>query len=177
MSANKNVPSFGIQELYLFPVYTTREAFKQATGVEAPPYDMSKPIKSWFDPEASRTPRWKLMYDRVIAFAPNGMPAVDGSGQPYTEPLILERDWAARVNIPPKSFDVKDHQGDQPTTGQEVPVPLRALEADEELYLQFGGTVAVRNKKAFAELMTSGGFLSEDRKLLKLIAEKLGIAA
>lgn len=166
-------PTYGIANLYLFPVYTTREAYKQATGVEAPAYDPSKPIKSWFDPAAAENPRRKIIYDHVIAYGPNGMPEVGPDGKPFTEPLMIEREWAGTVNISPKSFSATGPT-EPPVTGQEVPVPMRPLEAGEELFLQFGGTVAVKNKDLFANL--EQGFTGRDRALLFAIADKLGVS-
>lgn len=163
-------PTYGITHLHLFPVYQTREAYKQATGMEAPPYDQSKPIKSWFDPKAAANPSRKIVYDQVIAYADNGAPLASAEGKPMFEPLLIDRAVAATVNIPVKGREIPD----QVPTGFEVPVPLRALEPDEELYFQFGGSVAVKNKKLFGQLET-GGFTAADRALLQAIAEKIGI--
>lgn len=163
-------PTYGITHLYLFPVYQTREAYQQATGMEAPPYDPTKPIKSWFDPKAAENPSRKIVYDRVIALADNGAPLASLDGKPVLEPLLMDRPIAATVNIPVKGRDIPD----QVPTGFEVPVPLRALDADEELYFQFGGSIAVKNKKLFGQLET-GGFTAADRALLQAIAEKIGI--
>jgi hypothetical protein len=164
-------PTYGITHLYLFPVYQTREAYKQATGVEAPPYDPTKPLKSWFDPKAAESTSRKLVYERVIAYADNGMPLASLDGKPVLEPLLIDRLVAATVNIPPKGPNIPD----APTTGLEIPVPLRALYADEELYFQFGGSVAVKNKALFGQL-EAGNFTAADRALLQAIAEKLGIS-
>lgn len=170
-----NTPQAGISELYLFPIYNTREAYQAATGKEPPPYDPNKPIKSWFDPAAASSPKRNMVYDRVIAYAPNGMPEVGADGKPFTEPLILAREWAATVNISPKVFSSAGVV-DPPTTGQEVPVPLRALEPGEELFLQWGGTAAVKNTLLFGDLPGSSTFTPHDRSLLMAIAKKVGAA-
>jgi hypothetical protein len=162
-------PTYGISNLYLFPLYQTREAYREATGKEAPPYNPLKPIKSWFDPKASENPRRKLVYDNVIALADNGQPLVDENGRPFLEPLLIDREDAAAVNIPIKGFD----RAPEPTTGFEVPVPLRALEPGEELYFQFGGAIAIRNTTLWEQL--EEGFTASDRALLHSIAEKLGV--
>ena len=39
---------YGVQELALFKTFT-RESYRAAFGIEAPPYDPSRVIKSWFD--------------------------------------------------------------------------------------------------------------------------------
>lgn len=162
-------PTYGIASLYLYPVFQTREAYKQATGMDAPPYDTNKPIKSWFDPAAMSNPKRKIIYDNVIAFADNGAPLTGPDGKPVLEPLMLDREDAARVNIPIKAPGLPD----QPVTGLEIPVPLRPLEPNEELYFQFGGIVAVKNTDLFGKLET--GFSIEDRALLRAIAGKLGV--
>jgi hypothetical protein len=162
-------PIYGISNLYLFPVYQTREAYQKATGKEAPLYDASKPVKSWFDPKAAENPRRKLVYDSVLALADNGQVLADTDGKPLLEPLLIDREQAAAVNIPPKGPGILD----APQTGIEIPVPLRPLEAKEELCFQFGGVVAVRNKDLFPKLEVA--FTAEDRELLRAIARKLGI--
>lgn len=163
-------PTYGIHELYLFPVFQTREAYREATGQEPPPYDPHKPIKSWFDPKAADSPRRKVVYDNVLAIGENGYPLAGPDGKPMLEPLVIDKEQAATVNIPPK----KPGTPDQPVTGHEVPVPLRALAPNEELYFQFGGSVAVRNKDLVARMQE--GFTFEDRALLHRIAEKLGVS-
>lgn len=163
-------PTYGITNLYLYPVYQTREAYRQATGREAPPYDDRQPVKSWFDPKALENPRRKLVYDSVIAYADNGAPLVGPDGAPILEPLLIEREFAGTVNIPPKGLDVVGIE----YNGLEIPVPLRKLEPNEELYFQFGGSVAVKNKDLFSKLEIVG-FTIEDRALLRSIAQKLGV--
>lgn len=162
-------PTYGITHLYLFPVYQTREAYRQATGVEPPPYDPNRPLKSWFDPHAATSPSRKILYDRVIAAAEDGAPLVGPDSKPILEPLMLDKSVAGSVNIPFKAPGVPD----QPTTGIEIPVPLRPLFANEELYFQFGGSVAVRNKDLFGK--SEIGFSTSDRALLQAIADKLGV--
>jgi hypothetical protein len=164
-------PTYGISNLYLFPVYQTREAYREATGVEPPPYDQNRPVKSWFDPKAAASPKRKLIYENVIAFADNGVPLVGPAGEPVLEPLLIDRDEAATVNIPRKEF--KENVAELPQKGIEIPVPLRALEPGEELYFQFGNTVAVKNIDLFSGL--EEGFTRTDRAMLRAIATKLGV--
>ncbi|MBL8178353.1 MAG: hypothetical protein JNK48_26995 [Bryobacterales bacterium] len=164
-------PTYGLAHLYAFPVYQTREEYRQKTGMEAPPFDPSKPVKSWCDPAAAAATRRKLVYDNVIAMADSGLPLAGADGKPMLEPLMIDKDFAAVVNIP-----VKDFTGEIPeqkTIGVEIPVPLRALEEGEELYFGFGGVVMIRNTKEFEKIEV--GFLHEDRLLLRAIASKLGV--
>ncbi len=163
-------PTYGISNLYLYPLFQTREAYFQATGKEAPAYDPTKPVKCWFDPRAADSPQRRIVYERTVAYADNGMPMVGPDGKPFLEPMVLDKAVAATVNIAPKGPELRD----EPVTGVEIPVPVRALEPGEELYLQFGGTVAVRNNLLWAADVEVG-FRGSDRALLQAVAEKLGI--
>ncbi|MBI4903755.1 MAG: hypothetical protein HY820_08975 [Acidobacteria bacterium] len=162
-------PTYSLENLHLFPVFQTREAFKQATGQEPPPFDPAKDFKAWFDPQAAASTKRKIVYENVIAYADNGRPLVDVDGKPLLEPLMIDREFAATVNIAPKGPGILDLVG----TGHEIPVPLRAPDPEEELYFQFGGTVAVRNKALAVSLQP--GFNQADRELLHKMAEKLGV--
>lgn len=160
---------FGIEHVFQFPYYQTREDYQKATGQEPPKFDGSRPPKYWADPEAKNTARRNMVYDRVIAYYSNGSPASDENGNPQMEALVLNRDEAATVNIPPKGIGMANIAGaDRP----EVPPPLRALHEDEELFFPFPGIVAVRIK---GSLEADRGFTEEDRSLLQAIARKLGV--
>ena len=161
--------NYGLQILYLFPVFQTREEFRAVTGYEAPPFNPAKPLKSWFDPKALENPRRKIVYENVLALADNGAPLVDSNGQPYMEPLLIDREDAAVVNIPVKDFSGRIQE--QHPIGQEVPIPLRALTEHEELVIGLMGLVQVRNKA----IDESVGFTPRDRALLSAIAAKLGL--
>jgi hypothetical protein len=163
-------PVYGISNLYLFPVYQTREAYKQATGQDAPPYDPAKRLKAWFDPTAASNPRLKIIYDTVLSMDDQGHAIAGPDGKPMLEPQVIARDEAGRVNIPVKGPGIPD----QPYTGPEWPVPLRALEPNEELFFQFMGIPAVKNKDLFPTV--ESGFSGVDRKLLQAIAVKLGVS-
>jgi hypothetical protein len=162
-------PVYGISNLYLFPVYQTREAYQQATGQEAPAYDPNQPVKSWFDPHAMESAKRKIIYDNVLALGDTGLPYAGPDGKPALEPLMLEKEVAARVNIPPKAVG----KPDLPEKGFEIQVPLRPLEKNEEMFFQFGNIVAIKNTDLFPSLEV--GFTAQDRALLKTIAQKLGL--
>jgi hypothetical protein len=161
-------PQYSIGNLYLFPYFSTREEYQRATGQEPPPWDPTRAPKYWFDPNAKNSRSRRVVYERVIADPPAGP-----DGKPMLDALVLDRDEAATVNIPPKGTGFTNVPGaDKP----EVPVPLRELGPDEELAFGIGGTVVVRNKKLWAELeQGSGNFTAADRALLRAIAEKLGV--
>lgn len=163
--------TYSIQTLYLFPVFQTREEYKAKVGNEPPPFDPSKPVKCWLDPQAHANPRRKIVYDNVLAIADNGAPLVDADGKPFFEPLLIDREDAGTVNIPIKDFT--GNIPEQQATGTEVPVPLRALMPNEELVMGgFGNLVTVRNKTFLIE---TAHFTVDDRKVLHAIAVKLGV--
>lgn len=168
MSATGEV-RYGIERLYLFPYYQTREEYKKATGLEPPPFTATKPPKYWFDPAAKDSTRRNVSYDNVIAYAANGSPLLGADGKPMMDILVISKDEAASVNIPPKGLGVANVPGsDVP----EVPPPMRALNPDEELFVPFPGLVGIRIK---GTLEPDRGFTEEDRAILLAIASKLGI--
>lgn len=160
---------YGLEKLYLFPYYQTREAYQAATGLEPPKFDGTRPPKYWFDPAAKDSTRRNVTYDQVVAYAASGSPLVSESEQPVLELMMLNKDDAAIVNIPPKGLGFANIAGaDRP----EIPPPLRPLRPDEELFFPFPGIVAVRVK---GTLEPDRGFTEDDRALLAAIARKLGI--
>jgi len=163
-------PTYGIHKLYVFPTYSTREEFQEATGQEPPEWNPYRQPKSWFDPKAKASTTRRIVYEPVLALHPDTGAVLAGpDGKPALDALVLDRDEAANVNIPPKGTGMTNVPGaDQP----EIPVPLRPLEPNEELYFGFGRPVLVRNLDLY---VPPPGFVEADRKLLKAIAEKLGV--
>jgi len=161
------LPSYGLEKLYLFPVYTTREDYQKATGVEPPPFNATRPPKHWQDPKAKDAQKRTIVYDQVLAMDDAGQPLSTPDGKPYFDQLVLYKEDAAAVNIPPVGTNIPG--ADVPP----IPAPLRALETDEELFFGLGGYVAVRNKALQEERDVT--FSMSDRKLLQAIAAKLGV--
>lgn len=162
---------YGLEELHLYSYFQTREEYNKFTGEEPPTWDPLKPPKYCYDAKALGSSRRNVVYDQVLAVSEeNGMAKIGLDGKPYFEIMVLPKEEAARVNIPPKGPGVSNVPGaDQP----EVPVPLRPLEADEEMFFDFGGVVAVRNKSMYP--LIAVGFTAEDRQLLQRIGAKLGV--
>ena len=137
--------------------------------MEPPKFDGSRPPKYWFDPAAKDSTRRIVTYDQVIAYYANGSPMAGENGEPLVELMMLNKDEAAGVNIPPKGLGIANIPGsDKP----EIPPPLRVLRSDEELFFPFPGIVAVRIK---GTLEPDRGFTEDDRALLLAIARKLGV--
>jgi hypothetical protein len=162
------LPKYGLSNLHLFPYYQTREDFRKATGLEPPAFDPEKPPKYWLDTEIVKTTKRNVVYDQVLVVSEEGTPIAGSDGQPALEPLVLTRSEAIAVNIPYKS-GANELGADQP----EVQPPLRDLEADEELFFDVAGIVAVRNKRFYDQ--TQVGFTEQDRSLLTAIAKKLNV--
>ena len=164
-------PKYSITNLYLFPAYGTREDYEKATGQEAPEWNPYRQPKSWFDPDARKSTSRRIVYEYALATSPDsGVPLFDSQGRPQLDALVLDRDEAATVNIPPKGLGMTNVPG---ADAPEVPVPMRALEPNEELYRDWAGIIMVKNKDYFPE--PEAGFGEEDRRLLKNIAAKLGV--
>ena len=164
-------PKYSIQNLYLFPRHDTREAYHKAIGQYPPEWNPYRLPKYWFDPKAKQNPSRVVMYAQALVTDPDTGAVLAGSdGNPALDALVLDRDEAANVNIPPSGTGATNIPGaDRP----EIPVPLRPLEPNEELFFDFGRVVAVKNTELFAQLET--GFTQQDRSLLQAIAKKLGV--
>lgn len=162
---------YPINNLYLFPVFQTRDEYVKATGEEAPAWNPNKPVKTWFDPAARNTTKRTFLYDNTLVTDENGMLIPDANSHPQLDQLALLREDAANVNMLPRETMVDYGPGSKVAS---IPVPLRDLKPNEELVFVFGGGVAVRDKDAFQSNITA--FTPADRALLVKIAQKLGVA-
>lgn len=162
-------PKYGVENLYLFRYYQTREAFQLATGEEVPLWDSRRPPKHWRDVAALQSARRNVVYDAVIATAENGRPLVGADGKPVLDLLVLTKTEAATVNIPPAGPGISNVPGAEVPA---VPCPLRPLDPNEELFFDFGGVVVVKNLNLYPKLEV--GFTSGDRDLLRAIARRVG---
>jgi hypothetical protein len=161
-------PKYSISNLFLFPVFGTREEYQRATGQEAPAWNPYRRPKYWFDPAARDSRTRRIVYTQALAEPPIAGP----DGKPMLDALVLDRDEAATVNIPPKGPGTTNTPG----AGEpEIPCPMRPLEPNEELAFDFAGTIVVRNKDLYQSLEV--GFTQNDREMLKSIARKLGAEA
>ncbi len=161
---------YSLFQLFLFPVFQTREEYQKLTGEEAPPWDPNQPVKNWFDPAARTTNKRTMLYDRVLLYDKNGMVIPDASGKPTLDQMALLKEVAAQVNMLPSERLVDYGPGSRMAP---IPCPLRALKENEELFFTFGGSVAVRDKSAYKNEVNA--FTIGDRALLEKIAAKLGV--
>ena len=166
------LPKYTLDKLYLYPYYTTREQYEQATGQPCPAWDPSRRPKKWSAPEAAAGDQDFVLFERVLAtdMKAGGRALAGPDGKPYTKALVLPRDYAVQVNIAPATANVPG--ADAP----EYPCPLRALEPNEELFFDPAafGAVLVKNTDLYK---VETGFTTQDRTLLQAIARKLGVAA
>lgn len=169
---NQRQPFYPFDTLFLFPYYSTREEYEKATGRPAPPWDATKPPKYWFDPKALEAPRKLVVYENVLAISENGtLLRHETTNEPLLDMLVLTKEDAAAVNIPPKGVGAGSNV---PGAGvPEVQMPLRSLLDYEELFFRFGGTIVVRDKQYYDQ--TQVGFTADDRVMLLAIATKLGL--
>src|SRR5215831_10541886 len=86
-----NEAYYGIQELGLFQTFT-RTTYQSAFGVQAPAYDPSRLIKTWFDSTVDTSTSTNIAVYRIIAQDQNGNWGVQQMVMPVSE--------AAIVNIP-----------------------------------------------------------------------------
>lgn len=162
------LPKYGLDKLYLFPYYQTREQYRAATGEEPAPFDPTRPPKYWRDPDVLKVTSRAVVYDRVLATNGKAQPVAGPDGKPYFEVLMMLKTEAATVNIP-----LKISANEEGADVEEVPVPVRALEPEEELFFDFGGLVMVRNTSIVDTAVT--GFTTQDREVLRSIARKLNV--
>lgn len=162
--------TYSLFKLFLFPVFQTREEYKQITGEDAPPWDPNIPVKNWFDPAARNTNKRTMLYDRVLLYDANGMVIPDAEGKPTLDQLALMKEVAAQVNMLPSERLVDYGPGSRMAP---IPCPMRELQTDEEMFFTFGGAVAVRLKNSYKSDVNA--FTVHDRVLLQKIADKLGV--
>ena len=81
-----NQPQYQISALDLFPVYSTRAVYQQATGQQAPPFESTQSVKGWADPAPTGQPY--LVFDSTAA----------ATG--YISQLTLQPAQAVSLNLP-----------------------------------------------------------------------------
>ena len=186
MSKPNAVPMVKAQELLTahaaFDIYGSHAEYRALTGKEPPPYDSTRKIKRWADPEA-------LSQDLPEVIYPNNIMLKEGTwimrnGSPVLRPLVLPAEEAATVNLPPE--DPSGHTSIQ-VWMEEVPCPFRNLLPGEiivptgaESGFNSGKFLAIRDVARFdAEQAKaaddSGKFTAADRAMLRAVAAKLGV--
>jgi hypothetical protein len=169
-----------LSTLSLFPSYPTREAYKAATGKDAPPFDKMKPVKGWADPEALTAPAFTtsdkgVHYKDSTAVYPI-LDVYERDLEWHADPDVAEisRAEAAEVNVPGANETVVGGAG----TASPLPCrPLAPGEAVAHSKTMMGGIVvvnlALQAAQQKAQDVAAGKFTADDRALLERIAAKL----
>ena len=157
-----------ISDVYKFPVYNSARDFKNKTGREAPPFDPSKPVKTWADPFAldKRFPV-NVSYD-VVMIDP-------ATNTPIFTSLSLRRQEASEYNIP------GDEAGKNESIAfeKDTPIPIeqakiRPGEVLGDDPLPGVVVVLIDPSKKDAVAATVDTFTVQDRQLLHKIAKAVG---
>lgn len=158
--------------LYLFPNYQTREAYKLLTGRDAPTYDPTLPVKGWEDldirnDENRRVLVIDVMYNYTIARFADDSPVTFPDQSVVLQPKMVDKVFAGRVNIPPKSVD----QPSLPAPHGEIYTPLRALKPTERIVsTAFGMHVEdseITDPQANEPAPATGGLTFEEAAMLR----------
>ena len=91
VSAQPNTEFYNIQDLVLFKAYS-RDSYRAAFGMEAPPYDLSRLPKSWFDSTVDVSDPDNVAVYRIVA--------QDPSGNGMLRQMVMPAQEAATVNLP-----------------------------------------------------------------------------
>lgn len=83
--------AYGFAELALFQTYT-RETYRAAFGVQAPPWNPARPSKYWFDSTADASAAANVAAYKIFA--------VDSTGIWAIRQLVLPAAEAVAINLP-----------------------------------------------------------------------------
>ncbi len=140
-----------VTDLTLFPIYQSREDYREEFGVDAP-WDPSQPKKHWFDPEPEKHAKKRTLPGVGVFWEYPYSLLVDENGVQYPElvPLLVPDKLVRVVNISEGKANEPQLQADgrvgtTPPFAPPVPFPLRALRPNERLERGFGGVVRVVN--------------------------------
>jgi hypothetical protein len=165
---NKEV--YSVQDLALFRSYT-RESYRAAFGVEAPAFDPSRLVKTWFDSTADVSQPDNVSVYRVVARDANGNWAV--------RQLVIPAAEAAAVNLPGRiaypAYVVRPTNATRTGPGGLVPQPLNpdylsSMDDAQRMMAEVGGSAVVE------EFPLGGGFgtyfpAEEDRRLWEVVVK------
>ena len=117
-----NTPTYGVDVLNKFPIFTTQSSYKQTTGQDAPTYDVLKPIKEWFDPNAGADGNDFVLYTKLV-------------GTTFSQ-FVFPVSIAKSINIPPDGPTDQNHNPLYPT-------PVRNLIPNEQFFIFMAGFIPV----------------------------------
>jgi hypothetical protein len=170
--------NFGtLATLALFPLHSSREEYLASTGKEAPPYNPSRPVQGWEDPNPpAADPEGNIKYLTLYMASDHQTPKVDSNGNPMLVYQTIPRDQALHVNVADKG-DATGVHGTVDTSNGEVMVPMRPLAADEVWAWQIGGAPLVMKKVATPPAPAAGtpANLASIEAKLQLLDDKLSL--
>jgi hypothetical protein len=158
-----------LSSIFLFPFFPAAWRYKEETGTDAP-WDPRKRSKYWFDPGAAASARRTIVYDSALIVSDSGTIPADLNGRPMTDYLVIPKDEAVSVNIPPDGYTE--------LVQTQWPSPFRPLTENEVLVFgslpgMMGNQVVVADKSELE--VGPDAFLKSDRTLLKATARKVGV--
>ena len=159
-------------------VVRTRAEFVAKTGTAAPPFDWSRPRKTWFDNRKFEDMETEVEYFG-IRYDPNGQP-LEKPGQPGVidaRTFKLYPELAATVNLLPEPMPPESLLTAVQKTmmARQVPEPLALLPGERIVPSRNIGSPAVIDDGKGDAPLGSSGFTQVDRDLLKAIATKVGL--
>jgi len=163
-----------LRTFYAYPVYQSQDEYKQRTGKEAP-WTPTRAPKFWEHADLSTSRRTVVYDDALVVDSEIGEPVAGEDGKPYLEPLVLPKEEAATVNIPPNVANVPG------ANVPPVPVPLEGFDIDN-YFLDWAQTpfasgadkVIVRDHRAIDDAQPVQ-FTKKLARLIEGIARKLGV--
>lgn len=167
-------PTEPFSVLYQFPVFQTRDDYREVMGKEPPPPDPSIRRKNWMDPAYAHLTEEngeEVSYLILAVDPATNRPRLNADGRPYLVTTTMSAYVAGRVNIP---YGIANEfpAGTQIMRFSYQP-PVRNLHPDEELRMTPGpmGTVIVINRALQQE--TVSDYLRQIRELLDKIERRI----
>jgi hypothetical protein len=149
-----------ISEIALFPAETE----------PTQNFDPKKRVKRWADPNPAGV-GINVVYQNALALDEFGNPIRLADGQAALEPMVMTKDEARTLNIPPQEWEVTGTLPAWPT-----PLDLKKLGETERIVVQGFSNIAVIRDMAKYEEESKDPSKQLDRieALLKKIAAKVG---
>lgn len=119
-----------LDTFYSVPTYNTQEAAR-AAGLNPPPFDKNKPVKTWVLPADSV---------RGLNFSYQGMQVAEDAKTAVVQTILIPRKELPVLNVPPGVALGGDERIDY---SYAYPVPLKPLPEGARLVVQWGGVVSV----------------------------------
>ncbi len=158
-------------------IVQSRAQYLAKYGQEAPPYDWSRPKKTWIDNRVFSDPDLEIEYTGV-QLDRNDKPIQDGDTRNVVlRAFKLYPEIATSANLPPEPApaDAEMTPAQRAMFKRRVPEPLE-LQPGERVVIEPGASSALAVDDGKPDLSAGGsGFTDADRQLLIRVATKLGV--